>query len=111
MLQARPTFSIPGNVGLPENTSIDETTRCYGMPCDQWQRVQRKMVQYRAWAGVADGLPSFNVQVWLRIFRQSVKWSYYIRKLRFLIKQYSNDIGGNRKQWDVIVASLLLLLL
>ncbi|KAK2188834.1 hypothetical protein NP493_122g04004 [Ridgeia piscesae] len=60
--QARTRPAVPDNVFQSDNTSTDNDGRpCHGMPCDQWQRVQRKMLQFRASAAAADGL-QFDIQ-------------------------------------------------
>jgi len=65
--QARTVPHVPDNVFRSDNTSTDnDGLLCYGMPCDQWQRVQHKTLQFRAGAAAADGL-QFDIQVRLRI--------------------------------------------
>jgi len=62
MFQAFTNGNISDNVGRPDNTSTEDRIRCFGMPCDQWKRIQKKMLVFRAMAAESDGI-MFDIQV------------------------------------------------
>ncbi|KAK2188838.1 hypothetical protein NP493_122g05011 [Ridgeia piscesae] len=48
-------------MGRPDKSTTVDRIRCFGMPCDQWQRVQKKMLTFRAMAAMSDGV-MFDIQ-------------------------------------------------
>ena len=63
--QARSVVPVPSEVWKPDNTSMEDWVDCHGMPCENWHRVQHKMLQFTATSAAADGL-QFDVTV--RVF-------------------------------------------